>query len=362
MKKTLSFLLAFTLLYSLCGCGNSNSGASSGADAAKTHAPQQEVSASQNGGGIGTHNFNFFVIQSEATTYYASALKFAEMMNEASEGKIVIQVHANGSLSGGDQSVALEMIQKGTIDMGMVTAAVCGNMINDLRVTLIPFVFDGEAHVDNALMKGSELYTLYEDEFNQVDIHMLGIAEHGFRDIMTTQKSIISPEDLKGLKVRVLATPVLVDFYKAMGVNVTDISNTEIYTALQNGTIDAQENPLVQSYLAGYTSVASFVTTWDYCYDAHPFLMSNGLWNSLTPEEQALFTSVTEEWIPIQRQMMRDAYQDAYDSAVADGATIVDLTEDQKDTFRIISDETSKPYIEELSSAYDLLVKAKPVF
>lgn len=69
-------------------------------------------------------------------------------MKEASDGKINIKVYGNCSLSGGDQTAALEMIQKGSIDMGMVTAAVCGNMIQDLRVTVIPWGFSSEEHVD----------------------------------------------------------------------------------------------------------------------------------------------------------------------------------------------------------------------
>lgn len=349
MKRFLSVIAIMAMTFSLAACGNSSSSTSSG--------NSQSASTSATGGGINEHTFNFFCIQAESTTYYQSAVKFADMVKEASDGKINIDVYANGSLSGGDQAAALEMIQKGSIDMGMITAAVCGNMINDLRVTLIPFIFkNGEEDVDKALLKGSDLYDLYESEFNDYDMHMMGIAEHGFRQLTNNKKEVTKPEDLKGMKIRVLATPVLVDFFNAMGVNVTDISNTEIYTSLQNGTIDAQENPLVQSYLAGFTSVAPNVTIWDYCYDAHPFLMSNNLWESLTPDEQELFTSVTDEWIPVQREMMRDAYDDVYNDAEADGAKIVELDQQQKEAFTAIADETSKPYIQELQSTYDMLI------
>lgn len=345
MKKALAMLLCAAMIMGLCACGNSK------------ETPDTSGAANS---GINEHNFSFSVAQGESTTYYKTAVKFAEMMKEASDGKINITVYGNCSLSGGDQTAALEMIQKGSIDMGMVTAAVCGNMIQDLRVTVIPWGFSGEEHVDAALTKGSELYSLYEQEFADVDIHLLGIAEHGFRDIMTTKLNVRKPADLKGLKLRVLATPVLNDFFIAMGTNVADIGPTEIYTSLQNNTIDGQENPLVYSYFSDFTDVAPYISIWRYAYDAHPFMLSESLWNKLTAEEQQLFEEVSDEWIGVQRQMMREAYDGAYQSCLDEGCTIVELTDEEIATFKAEADKTSAPYIEELSAAWELLQKCDP--
>ena len=348
MKKITTLVLTAALTLSLSACGGESSGSGS-------------ATGSTNGtSGINEHNFNFSVAQGESTTYYQTATRFAEMMSEASDGKITITVYGNCSLSGGDQTAALEMIQRGSIDMGMVTAAVCGNMIQDLRVTVIPWAFSGEDHVDAALTKGSDLYALYEQEFSDMDLQLLGIAEHGFRDIMTSKLNVRTPDDLGGLKLRVLSTPVLNDFFISMGVNVADIGPTEIYTALQNGTIDGQENPLVYSYYSDFTSVAPYISIWKYAYDAHPFIMSQAVWNSLTADEQELFIQVTDEWIGIQRTMMREAYDDAYQACLDEGCTIVELTDDEIAVFKAAADETSAPYIEELSAAWELLQACDP--
>lgn len=346
MKKVFALVLSAIMILGLCACnGNPSSSSNSSGSTAS---------------GINAHEFSFSVAQGESTTYYKTAEKFAEMMKEASDGKINIKVYGNCSLSGGDQTAALEMIQKGSIDMGMVTAAVCGNMIQDLRVTVIPWGFSGEEHVDAALTKGSDLYALYEQEFSDVDIHLLGIAEHGFRDIMTSKLNVRQPSDLKGLKLRVLATPVLNDFFIAMGTNVADIGPTEIYTSLQNGTIDGQENPLVYSYFSDFTKVAPYISIWRYAYDAHPFMMSETLWNSLTADEQALFVQVSDEWIGVQRAMMRDAYDGAYQACLDDGCTIVELTDEEIAVFKAEASKTSAPYIEQLANAWDLLQKCDP--
>lgn len=361
MKKALSLILSLGIVASLCvGCGGSTKESATESTQASTAEEETDTAeATEVSGDIGEHTFSYTVAQGESTTYYKTALKFAEMMEEASGGKIKIEVYGNCSLSGGDQTAALEMIQKGSIDMGMVTAAVCGNMIPDLRVTVIPWAFDGEAHVDAALTKGSSYYTYVDELFAEKNIKLLGIAEHGFREIMTSKYNIETVEDLKGLKLRVLSTPVLNDFFTSLGVNTADIGPTEIYTSLQNGTIDGQENPLVYSYYSDFISVAPYVSIWKYAYDAHPFMMSTVLWDSLTADEQALFTEVTDEWIPVQRQMMRDAYDEAYDLAVEDGATIIELTEEQLAPFKEAAEKTSASYIEELKTAYDLLQEAK---
>lgn len=361
MKKALSLVLSLGLVASMCvGCGGSKTESSSSSQAEPVSEAADTEETAEVGGDIGEHTFSYSVAQGESTTYYKTAEKFAEMMEEASGGKIKIEVYGNCSLSGGDQTAALEMIQKGSIDMGMVTAAVCGNMIQDLRVTVIPWAFDGEAHVDAALTKGSGYYDLIDGLFAEKSMKLLGIAEHGFREIMTSKYNIETVEDLKGLKLRVLSTPVLNDFFTSLGVNTADIGPTEIYTSLQNGTIDGQENPLVYSYYSDFISVAPYVTIWKYAYDAHPFMMSTILWDSLTADEQALFIQVTDEWIPVQRQMMRDAYDEAYQLAVDEGATIIELTEEQLVPFKEAAEKTSASYIEELKTAYDLLQEAKP--
>lgn len=359
-KKLFALILALAMVFSLAACGAPAAAPATEAPAAAPADDAPAADAAAPAGDIGEHSFNFSVAQGEATTYYKTAEKFAEMMKEASGGKINITIYGNCSLSGGDQTTALQMIQNGSIDMGMVTAAVCGNMIEDLRVTVIPWAFSGNDHVDAALSEGSELYDLYAKEFAEKDITLLGIAEHGFREIMTSKLNVRTPADLKGLKLRVLSTPVLNDFFKSMGVNTADIGPTEIYTSLQNGTIDGQENPLVYSYFSGFTSVAPYISIWGYAYDAHPFMMSTAKWNSLTADEQALFTQVTKEWIPVQRAMMRDAYQEAYDLAVGEGATIVELTDDEIAVFKEAAAATSASYIEQLQTAYDLLQAVDP--
>ena len=288
----------------------------------------------------------------EDTVTQIYAEKFAEEADRLSDGRIKITVYPN-SVLGGDREL-LEGCYDGDIPFVVQNTAPQVNFIDDTAIFDAPCVFNDIEELRDKVDQ-PEFLSRMQESYRDAGYELLGYADQGFR-VMSSNKEVSSFSDFKGQKIRTMEDPYQLSFWKKLKANPTPMSFSEVYIGLQQHTIDAQENPLVQSYLAGFTSVAPNVTIWDYCYDAHPFLRSNNLWESLTPDEQELFTSVTDEWIPVQREMMRDAYDDVYNDAEADGAKIVELDQQQKEAFTAIADETSKPYIQELQSTYDMLI------
>ena len=339
MKRTLLFLMTAVLL---AGCSSGET-------------QQSRSKEGQDGGKEKV--LNFHCIQSDSSIYYKTTLKFGEMLEENSGGKLKVKVYPNGSLCGGDQTKSIEMIQKGTIDMGLCSGVVLASVIPDMNLTCMPWVFDGFEGVDAALSTGTRAFELYKEQYEKKDLIMLGMAEHGFRQLDCSKKTIQTPEDLKNLKLRVLGNPVLNELFVSYGANPTNINPSEIYTSLQNGTIDGEENPILYSYPAKLHEVSPYFTIWNYSYDVHPLIVGKAKWESFTEEEKEIIQRTADEWIVIQKQMMREAQDEYIEKIKEEGGSVYVLSEEELNAFKAYADPIVEKYIPQFSSdVYEAII------
>ena len=283
--------------------------------------------------------------------------EFERLVEERTNGAVQVEVYNNGTM--GSASDYVVNCQLGTLDMGTSNQSVVSSFIPELVACDIPYIFESYEHAD-AAFKG-ELYDYFAQQVrDNMQLELLAIWEVGFRNLTNSKHPVNSVADVAGLRLRTMDNPVHIEFWQSLGADPVPMSWGEAYTAMQQKAIDGQENPLVYSYFSDFTDVAPYISIWRYAYDAHPFMLSESLWNKLTAEEQQLFVEVSDEWIGVQRQMMREAYDGAYQSCLDEGCTIVELTDDEIATFKAEADKTSAPYIEELSVAWELLQKCDP--
>jgi C4-dicarboxylate transporter DctM subunit len=317
MKKRITiFTVTLAVIFGILSCsGNKNA-----ATAAKTR------------------TLNFHTIQVENSVYSKTAVVYGEMIAKNSNGLLQVKVYPNGTLSGSDQAKAIEMIQRGTIDMGLVSGVVLASVVKDMSLTCLPWMFSGFEGVDAALSTGTKAFNLFKDQYLAKDLILIGMAEHGFRQLDCSKKTITKPSDLDNLKFRVLGNPVLNSLFMAFGANPTSINPAEIYTALQNGTIDGEENPILYSYPAKLHEVSPYFTIWNYSYDVHPLLMGKNKWESLFDAERQVIQKTADEWIPIQKEMMRKAQDEYIENIQKEGGTVTILSLDQIQEFRKIGD------------------------
>jgi len=225
---------------------------------------------------------------------------FAQYVKEKTNGEIMVNVYPMGQL-GSERSMA-EQVQMGTLEMASVTTAVMQNYVPQTAVMDLPFIWPNRkvayAVLDDPAWQEKIFSYLPKKGFVGI-----GWTENEFRDINNTKRPIHTPEDLKGLKIRVMNSPVYIDTFKQLGTSPVGIPFPEVYNALQQGVIDAQENPLLTSILIKCTEVAKHVTKTRHALTECMVIVNPDFWNKLTPQQQQIFRDGAEHGIQVNREV-----------------------------------------------------------
>ena len=225
---------------------------------------------------------------------------FAEYVLEKTGGEIEVKTFPFGQL-GSERSMA-EQVQFGTLEIASITTAVLQNYVPEVAVMDLPFVWPDR----------ETAYAVIDDEEFQEKIFGylapkgfvgIGWTENEFRDINNTKRPIRKPKDLQGLKIRVMNSPVYMDTFKQLGASPVGIPFPEIYNALQQGVIDAQENPLYTSILIKATEVAKYVTDTNHCLTECMIIVNRDFWDQLKPEQQEIFREAAKRCIKVNREV-----------------------------------------------------------
>jgi tripartite ATP-independent transporter DctP family solute receptor len=225
---------------------------------------------------------------------------FAKYVTEKTGGEIEVKTFPMGQL-GSERSMA-EQVQAGTLEIASITTAVMQNFVPQVAVMDLPFVFPNRKTaygvIDDPEFKKKIFGYLPAKGFVGV-----GWTENEFRDINNTKKPIVKPSDLKGMKIRVMNSPVYMDTFKLLGASPVGIPFPEIYNALQQGVIDAQENPLYTSILIKATEVAKHVTNTDHCLTECIILVGVDFWDRLTDKQKKIFLEAGDVGIKVNREV-----------------------------------------------------------
>ena len=217
----------------------------------------------------------------------------AEEIKKRSNGKYDIQVFPASSL--GKEADINQGLTLGTVDMVLTGASFAGRSYPPLAITYFPFIFRDAEHqlkyaksdVFNDLAKG------YDDKTGN---HITALTYYGARHVTSSAARPVSkPEDMKGLKIRVPDAPAYLAFPKALGANATPIAFAEVYLALQNGTVDAQENPLPTIEAKKFFEVQKNISLTGHIVDSLLTVVSGQLWAKLSADDKKMFTEVMQE-------------------------------------------------------------------
>ncbi|MFC4557838.1 DctP family TRAP transporter solute-binding subunit [Virgibacillus kekensis] len=265
---------------------------------------------------------------SETHQYHIAAKKFKELVEEKTDGKVAIEIHPNATL--GSEGEVIEQVMGGSVDMTMVAAdSALANTIPEMNVFGIPYLFKDREHVYGVLDGeiGSDLLELAADK----NMKGLGYWEVGFRHLTNNKREIHTPEDVKGLRVRVQPAPVWKAHMKALGASPTPVAFNELYSALDQGVVDGQENPLPTISSMKFYEVQKYVALTAHTYTPAVALMNDGIWKDLSEEDQKLIQEAVAETAEYQRQYLADKEQEIIDMLKEEGVTI---TEPDREAFR----------------------------
>ena len=218
-------------------------------------------------------------------------------IEERTNGRYKVQSFYSGSLGGERESI--EAVQLGTQELTFSSTGPVPNFVPEARILDIPFLFRDKAHaravLDSAI--GQELLAKFEPK----GFKALAWGENGVRHMTNSKRSVNTPDDLKGLKMRTMENPVHVAAYKGLGIVTTPMAFPEVFTALQQGTVDGQENPLSVIMASKFDQVQKHLSLTGHVYSPAIFLMNKAVFDKLSAADKQAFLDAAKEGVKANR-------------------------------------------------------------
>ncbi|MFP5513456.1 MAG: DctP family TRAP transporter solute-binding subunit [Alphaproteobacteria bacterium] len=263
--------------------------------------------------------------------------RWAELVKEKTGGRINIKMYPGTSLVNGDQTKEFTALRQGTIDMAVGSTINWSPQVKELNLFSLPFLMPDHKALD-ALTKGEVGKKLF-DLLATKDVVPLAWGENGFREISNSKHPIRTPADLKGLKIRVVGSPLYLDTFAALGANPTQMSWADAQPALSTGAVDGQENPLTIFVAAKLATLGQKnLTLWGYVADPLIFVVNKEVWASWSKEDQeavrAAAVQAAAEEVAISRKGITAEDDSLLKDIAAQGVEVVRLTPDQQKAFQ----------------------------
>ncbi|MDK2867115.1 MAG: TRAP-type transport system periplasmic protein [Clostridiales bacterium] len=276
MKRVLSFVFIFVMILSFtAGCSNDDS-------AASTSTAQTTTATSTSSEPI---VLKLGHIANPDTAYDNFAHEFKRLIEEGSNGKYEIDIYPSGQL-GVDREL-MESLQIGNVDLTVITASDINQFVPEMAVQDLPYLFRDWDHVEKFL--DSDVAKEFFGLTDEVNMTTLGFMPRGFRHVTSNVEPIYTPEQLKNLKIRVAESEIYIDTFKALGANAQAMAWIEVFTALQQGTIDAHENTIVTTRDYKINEVQKYMSETGHFFAFAALQMNSNLLNSMSEADQALF-------------------------------------------------------------------------
>ncbi len=257
-------------------------------------------------------------VVNEKDGFHVAAVKFKELVEKRSNGRIKIQIYPNAQL--GDERTLLEGLQMGSVDFAVITSGPISNFAPKFAVVDMPFLFK-DAKTAYRVLDGPIGKDLLK-ELEKANLKGLAFAERGFRNLTNNKRPIHKPFDVKGLKIRVMQNPVYVDTFRALGANAVPMAWGDCLTALQQGTIDGQENPVNVIYAFKIYETQKYLAMTRHTYAPAVIMMGLNLWKQFSPSDQKLLLKCAQEAAEYERAWDNGQEAKQLDFIKAHGMTV----------------------------------------
>ena len=251
---------------------------------------------------------------------------FAREVEKRTNGRYKIQTFYSGSLGGERESV--EAVQLGTQDLTFTSTGPVPNFVPEVAILDIPFLFRDYNHARSTLDGpiGQDLL----GKFPSKGIVALAWGENGFRHMTNSKRAVNAPEDVKGLKMRTMENPIHIQAYKAFGIIPTPMAFPEVFTALQQGTVDGQENPLSVITAAKFEQVQKHLSLTGHVYSPALLLMNKAAWDKLSADDKKAFLEAAKEAVKANRARVDDDEKKAVADLRSKGMNVVENVDKAK--------------------------------
>jgi len=329
MKRFMSLLMALIMILSLAtGCSSKSETPSSAPGTATTTEKKDPIV------------IKYGHICAEDHSVQLAALKFKEYVEKESNGEMVVELYPNGIL-GGDVQMT-EAVAMGTLQMALPSTSVLVMYSPVFGALDMPFMFNNTEKAFEGL-NGGPIGKKLDAELDKVGIVNLGYNFNGIRNMTNNVKPINEPADLKGIKMRVMESPVFIDLFKYLGSNATPMSFSELFTGLQQKTVDGQENPASLIYASKFQEVQKYLSMTEHVYSFCANLMNKDFYEGLTDEQKAIVNGGAKQFL-VDWQIAQETN---------DNQKFVDKLKEAGMEVNTVSPENKQKFIDAVAPMYD---------
>ena len=339
-KKALALLLAMAMTATMAGCGlaattapDNSSNNDSNNDSTKSDSTEVGTYGSSAETQGKTNPIVVKVSNGAGETspgVKAQLSVFAPMVENNSKGNIGVEVYSGAQL--GDDTTATEMVVAGQLEINNTSTAPLVGYVPELGIFDIPFLFADEAEADKVL--ASEVGDYLNAKLADKGIINLAWNENGFRELTNSKHAVATVADVAGLKIRTMENKFHQELWNSLGATATPMSSSELYTALEQGTVDGEENPVANFYSYQFQEVQKYITMSNHIYSPFLFDMSKKIWDTYDADTQAILTEAAKAFGEEEKKINRQAAADNLQSCIDDyGMEVTYLTDDAKAEF-----------------------------
>ncbi|GAB3042245.1 TRAP transporter substrate-binding protein [Virgibacillus ainsalahensis] len=289
-------------------------------------------------------------------------VEFKEYIEENSDGEVAVEIHNGGTITNSDESI-VELLDSGSLELSTSSAYGVANVTNVKGFNLfdMPFLFDDREEF-YSFIDGPYGDQLAEQVSENTNVEVLGFVDLGFYSLMNGKKPVETPEDLNGLTIRSSEADLHLDTLKSLGANPTPMAYSEVFTGLQQGTIDGVSTTTPLIYGDRFFEVNKNITLTNHILLPHILMVNKDFYNSLSADVQELLDEAVQEYIKTARELAVEAEKEAVNGLADEGVEVIELSPEQKEEFRKATESVREANIEEVgeenyNKAMDLLGK-----
>ena len=277
----------------------------------------------------------------ESDSWQKAALRFAELVKERSKGVIEIQVFPNGVL--GNDPTTINAVRGGSLDIALTGNPFFTGLAPKLNVLDLPFLFNDRKHA--AAVLDGPIGESLRKELEGSNLKALATWDIGWRNLTNNRRPVRTPDDLKGMKIRTTPNPAHIKAFQLLGAVPTPMAFTELFTALEMGSVDGQENPVTLILNAKFFEVQKHLTLTRHAFTTGPLVVNKAKFDALSPELQKILVETGKEAARLQWKMNEDSEASSLAELKANGMQVVESVD--REAFRkIVAEEVRKDFVQ----------------
>lgn len=312
MKKSIFLSFVVLIAVALVGCSSAASGSEEGDDQVYTM--------------VAAHS------TAETTSFHRIMNYFKETIEEKSEGRIEVQIYPNAQL-GADREL-IEGVQAGDITISLHSTGPAVNFVEDVAVFDLPFLFPDKEVARSVMSVDGPFFEKISASQAESGFKLLGLHDQGFRQLTINNVKVESPEDLNGMRLRTMENEYHLETWRQLGANPTPLPFNEVYTALQQGTVDGQENPLELIVSQRFYEQQDYLIQTNHVLQTIQIIMNQEYFNDLPKDLQVMVEETMAEAVEVGNQFIDEKEAEYLEVMEEAGTEIVELTPEQIEIFQ----------------------------